>query len=178
MNEHVEGIGKALRTALRVVSRNANDQEMWYLVLHALLEYFGALGEDSGRMFEAARASGHELLEGALAAMAAAPPDSLSFPTLLERLLTTTSNEASRTAVRAVVDGILGAHRLRSDVLTLGVQLGEADVARLFRELARVRALGVFVPYGQRACVKCGLALDAARAAAANGLLWHQTCIE
>ncbi|WFD34712.1 hypothetical protein MCUN1_001556 [Malassezia cuniculi] len=175
---HVEAFGTALRVALGVAAQEKDVHEHWYLVLRALLEFFGSLGGGTGVVYDAARSGGHELLETTLATMAAAPSDALAFSTLLERLLNASTNTFARAAVRAVVDGMLDAQRLCSDVLALGVQLGEADVARLFRELARVRALGVLVPSGQRVCHKCGLTLGPERAAAPNGTLWHQSCID
>ena len=175
---HMDTFAKTFKVALGIAIENANNRELWYLIFRSLLEFFGTMGDGNSAVLNAARSGAHKLLEAALAAMATAPPDTLVYPSLLERLLETNLNIHARAAIRAVVDGMFDTHRLRRDMLALGLQLEEADVARLFRELARVRALGILVPQGPRTCQKCGIVLGSALFAAPGGILRHHSCIE
>lgn len=158
-------------------------REQWYRVLRALIHYVHLLAEPpyAGPLLQSARSAGDALVQESLAALlTSVPSETVSFPPLFRRLVDAPemASSVSYAEVRRVLDGMLEAYRLRSEVLTLGVRLNEGDTSRLFHELAKERALGWLI----RARPRCHICHERLLPSAApltfsrSGLHVHRAC--
>lgn len=154
--ESVQQWRDMVRMALKLCIEHSTTQqacatharELWYRVLHTLVAFEQALAplrplaSDTPSPASYAWQQGQDLLQEALAALVASvPSDTVSFPHLFARLANT-SEKLFYMDVRAIIDAMLSAYRLRAEMLTLGVRLNEADIVRLFETLLRERASG------------------------------------
>ncbi|WFD08189.1 hypothetical protein MVES1_003560 [Malassezia vespertilionis] len=156
----------ALERSTGSMADRAEACELWYRVLHALMQFLHTLLQPSGNgvhilhalgpgpLLAHALHAGHEMTQEALGVMlASVPSETVSFPDLFSRLASQQS--VSYSEIRIVLDGMLSAYRLRCEVLSLGARLNEADAVRLFHALAKERGLGWLFPKHIHLCAAC-----------------------
>lgn len=197
--EQLRVVEGAVRMAVRLSAAHGEERgasvpaaelrERWYRLLRALVSYFhvfAAAHAQDGPLATLALGTGRALMQEALAALiTSVPSETVSFPTLFRRLVEDEREAPAGAAarhtfgeVRVAVCGMLSAYRLRCDVLQLGVGISEADVARLFHELAKERGVGWLFAREQLVCRACGQALSAPSGAALfqGGAAFHAGC--
>jgi hypothetical protein len=183
----VQGVGSVTRMAVRLCrehsSEGAKAEDMWFGVLHEVIELVYAAASLPSDASDPATAQLRSLVQETLGSLLSTSSPSISFPRLFKRLVEASGSTKSKggraySEFRTILSGMLESYRAEGDMLTMTTRLVEADLFVLVEQVTAKRQTG-WRP-AALACSECGHGVlsnsGGALVVMASGLSRHKSC--